>query len=425
MLWPRIEPDPAPTLGPTSQHADSPPPRPRPGPRPTAADLATTMSPFGRFALAHALGVCGDLFVTVSLADSLFLSVEPGAAKGKILLYLLVTMTPFAVIAPLIGPALDRSRGGRRLLFVGSVATRAVLCLLIADHINGLLLYPLVFCALVSAKVQGIAKSAIVPGVVRDESELVRANSRLALIGVLAGAAVAPLAGAILKLGGGPWVLRFGAVVFVAATVAAFAIPKPAEAAPLQTEQERNELHARSILLAGSAMGFVRAVVGFFTFFAGFVLKDQGEPAWVYGLVIAGSALGSGVGNLVAPVLRRRLREESILVSAMVVPGVVALLCARGYGRLPLVMAAAFVALGASCARLAFDSIVQRDAPDADRGRAFARYETRFQIFWVAGGVLAVVLPSIGRLGLFVVSMALIFGGLSYYGGDRGLSATR
>ena len=36
-------------------------------------------------------------------------------------------------------------------------------------------------------------------------------------------------------------------------------------------------------------------------------------------------------------------------------------------------------------ARLAFDSIVQRDAPDANRGRAFARFETRFQLGWVLG----------------------------------------
>ena len=41
-------------------------------------------------------------------------------------LYLALTMAPFAVVAPLIGPALDRMRGGRRLMVIGANALRAV-----------------------------------------------------------------------------------------------------------------------------------------------------------------------------------------------------------------------------------------------------------------------------------------------------------
>ena len=44
-------------------------------------------------------------------------------------------------------------------------------------------------------------------------------------------------------------------------------------------------------------MGLVRGVVGFITFFAAFVLKKQGEPAWVYGLVLVGSAVGNAIGT--------------------------------------------------------------------------------------------------------------------------------
>ena len=35
-------------------------------------------------------------------------------------------------------------------------------------------------------------------------------------------------------------------------------------------------------------MGLLRGAVGFFTFFAAFVLKTQDEPAWIYGLVLVG-----------------------------------------------------------------------------------------------------------------------------------------
>jgi hypothetical protein len=66
-----------------------------------------------------------------------------------------------------------------------------------------------------------------------------------------------------------------------------------------------------------------------------------------------------------------------------------------------------------------FDSIVQRDAPEAARGRAFARFETRFQIVWVVGGVFAVLFPGKERGGLFLLALVLLFAGLSYIGTTR------
>ena len=69
------------------------------------------------------------------------------------------------------------------------------------------------------------------------------------------------------------------------------------------------------------------------------------------------------------------------------------------------------------CARLAFDSLLQRDGADAARGRAFARFETRFQIVWVVGGLVAVLFSGGGRAGIFLVALVLLFGGLSYVGG--------
>ena len=51
--------------------------------------------------------------------------------------------------------------------------------------------------------------------------------------------------------------------------------------------------------------------------------------------------------------------------------------------------------------------------------RAFARFETRFQLVWVLGGVLAVVFPGGGRSGIFLVALVLMFSGLSYVGAVR------
>ena len=72
--------------------------------------------------------MAGDTMVTVSLAGSLFFSVSPAEAKGKVLLYLLLTIAPFAVVSPLLGPLIDRSANGRRILVALSAGLRVVMC---------------------------------------------------------------------------------------------------------------------------------------------------------------------------------------------------------------------------------------------------------------------------------------------------------
>ena len=66
-------------------------------------------SPFARLALAHGLAVGGDTLVTMALAGSLFFSISPQAARGRVALYLLLTVAPFAVVAPLLSPIVDLS----------------------------------------------------------------------------------------------------------------------------------------------------------------------------------------------------------------------------------------------------------------------------------------------------------------------------
>jgi hypothetical protein len=394
-----------------------------PGVTDVRTSLDSTASPFSKLALAHAVGVCGDIFVTVALADSIFFNVGANAARPKVLLYLLFTMLPFAVVAPVLGPFIDRTRGGRRLLFMASCAGRAVLCLFMAANINGIALYPLAFGSLVLSKGQNIAKSALVPAVVDDESDLVRANSRLQLISVLAGTLGAAVAAGFLKTVGGAWVLRAGAFVFVFATIVSSRIPRAKRVQERETTEQRRELQAASIVVAGTAMGLLRGVVGFMTFFVGFLLKKQHEPAWVFGLVLSMSATGNGIGVLLAPLLRKKIREEWILTGSILVPAVLLVFAARSAGRASLSIAAFSIAGGAACGRLVFDSLLQRDAYDAARGRAFARFETRFQLVWVVGGVLAVLFPGKERGGLFLLALVLLFAGLSYLGTTRRLLA--
>jgi MFS family permease len=384
-------------------------------------------TPFARLAITHAASICGDVCMTVSLAGSLFFSVTPGQSRPKVLLYLIITMAPFAVIAPLLSPLLDRVRGGRRLMIFTTLVARAVLCFFMARYVNetgaeGLLIYPLAFGFLVMQKTYSIARSALVPAVVRGEAELVGANSRLAIISVIGGAVGGLPAVGVYRFFGAQWSLVLAALVFVIGAMLSWQIPRVEKEEGPDTELEKEELHAPSIFLAGSAMGLLRGAVGFLTFFLAFGLREAGEPAWVFGLVLVASGVGGFLGNLVAPQLRKFTREEIILAGSLLAPAVVCLFASRSGSVSMTMLAAALVAAGAASGRVAFDSLLQRDAPDAVRGRSFARFETRFQITWVIGALIPVAIPPVYqdlRIGLFALALSLAFAGLSYAAGMR------
>ena len=72
---------------------------------------------------------------------------------------------------------------------------RVVLYVVMCFHAGDLWLYPLVFAVLVAQKTYIVSKSALVPTVVRSETELVEANSKLGIISAVCGAvALVPLA---------------------------------------------------------------------------------------------------------------------------------------------------------------------------------------------------------------------------------------
>src|SRR5438309_3564910 len=382
-------------------------------------------SPFARLALTHALAIGADTLVAVALAGSIFFSATLAAARPKVLLYLAITMVPFAVVAPVMGPALDRTRGGRRFMVAFFALGRAVLCVFMANHLNSLLFYPAAFGTMALSKGYQVAKSALVPAVVHDETALVEANSRLALIAVLAGVALGPLGAGIQTLAGARWVLRLAAVVNLAAVMAAFRIPKAAKATPPAAPVEQAELHAASIRLAATAMAVLRAAVGFLTFLAAFDLKRTGAGSWQFGLVVGAGAFGGFLGAVIARRLRRVVKEETVLAGSLLFPAVVALFGARAFGNTAIGVVAGAVSVGAASGRLAFDSLVQRDAPEAARGRTFARFETRLPLAGVGGAVIPAASPDLpGRLGFLLLAVGLAFFGLSYFGAGRASRST-
>jgi hypothetical protein len=179
--------------------------------------------PLDRLAWVHATSTLGDALVAVALAGTLFFAVPVAAARPRVALYLLVTVAPFAVVAPLLGRLLDGRRGAGRLALVTALALRATLAALTVARTESLLLYPLAFGLLVCSRAHGISRTALVPEL--TGGDLVAVNARMARVAALGGTVGALLGvGLDRLLGGGP-VLWAAALTFTAGGALALGLP--------------------------------------------------------------------------------------------------------------------------------------------------------------------------------------------------------
>jgi hypothetical protein len=386
-------------------------------PKKRAGAEAFHLSPFARLARSHVFAAAGDALVTIALANSLFFDIDPDAARWRVFLYLALTMAPLALVAPFIGPVLDRSRGGRRWMIIGVHAARALVCLVMLNDLDSLLLFPEAFTVLALGKAYGVARSAVVPTVVHNDAELVEANSKMQLLSGLAAPAAAIPAGLAFVIAESPGVLAVAMVAYVIATVAALRVPATKVAEAPATEAETTELRGIGILLASSAMGLIRGMVGFLTFLLLFDLRE--DPTWYLGVVLGLTGVGALLGSVVAPALRRSMSEERMLLAALGLTVVVGLVTARYGGLVGSAVMAATVAVVSTCGKLAFDSLVQRDAPDANRGRSFAKFEVRFQLVWVIGAMAPVLITIPLRVGFLFIAGTAGFALFSYLAGQR------
>jgi MFS family permease len=382
-------------------------------------NAALTSSPFSRLAIVHALSSAGDSVVTIALAGSLFFSISPNQARGRVALSLVLTIAPFAVVAPFLGPAIDRLEGGRRLMLTVSAAGRAIVALVMAAVAHDLLLFPAAFFALVLSKTHAVTKSSLVPTVVSSESELVEANSKLGLLAVIANFVVAGPAVLLLKVFGAGWTLRAAALVFAIGAVSSGRIVQSRPDVPDQKDEARREIRDPGVLAAATSMGILRATGGFFTFLVAFAFRRSHAPSWWFGVVLAASMGGTLAASAIAPWLRRAVREERMLAASLGMVAVAAIGAARWAGRPADTAFALALGVGAATAKLAFDSLVQRDAPAAIQGASFARFEAMFQLAWVGGALLPVVIAIPDRVGLFTIALAAGLATMTYLASRR------
>ncbi|MGZ4589659.1 MAG: MFS transporter [Actinomycetes bacterium] len=378
-------------------------------------------SGLGKLIELHGINTAGDAMVTVALANTLFFSVPTGEARGRVALYLLITMAPFVVMAPVIGPLLDRFRHGRRYAIAVTMLARAFCAWVLADAINGadLSLYPAAFGCLVASKAYGVTRSATVPRLLPEGGTLVAVNSRISLAGIISGAVGAGVAAGLARISP-DWSLRVAFLVFCVGAVLAIRLPARVDSTEGETPTRlslddtgpipRRTNMGAAVVVALRANGALRAFSGFLTMFLAFLLREHPvgglNDTLALGLVAVAAAIGSTSGTTIGA--RLRTRPELVILVVLTILTVAAVAGAVLYG-VPTVIAVALAAgLAQSLGKLALDAIIQRDVPEPVRTSAFARSETVLQLSWVVGGGVGIALPLNGSLGLGLAAAGLV-----------------
>ncbi|WP_411120038.1 MFS transporter [Streptomyces sp. 058-1L] len=417
-------------------------------------------SGLGKLIELHAVNGAGDVMITVALASTVFFSVPTDEARGRVALYLAITMAPFTLLAPVIGPLLDRLPHGRRAAMAGAMLARALLAITMSGAVatGGLELYPAALGVLVSSKAYGVVRSAVVPRLLPPKFSLVKANSRVTLAGLLATGVAAPI-GAGLQTIGSAWPLYGACAIFIAGTFLAFTLPHKVDSAkgerrarlidphgeepvpppapkPRGLRKERKDGIRKDGLrrngekpakerppglrsVGGSvfhglqANAAHRALSGFLIFFLAFLLREHpmaGQSAAVSLAIVGVSAgVGNACGTAVGAWLRAR-GPEVIIATVLGLALGTAVLAAAFFSTAAVAALGAVAGFTQALSKLSLDAMIQRDVPEEVRTSAFARSETLLQMAWVVGGGIGIALPLNAVLGMSVAAGILALG---------------
>ncbi|CAN5347644.1 MFS transporter [soil metagenome] len=373
----------------------------------------------------HAFNTAGDAAVAVSLAGTLFFTVPTGEARGQVATFLLLTMLPFAVVAPLIGPFLDRFRRGRRWAIGATLAIRAMCAWIAAGAVasESFALFPAALGCLVASKAYGVTRASAVPRLLPREFTLVKANSRISLTGTGAAAISAPLAIGFAAIGP-EWALRYAFVLFAVGTVLAVLLPsrvdssegeESVELSDIDTPSERSKLGISRAVVNGLRCNVgLRFLSGFLTMFMAFILRSdpfdgfEDRVTLLMGLVIGAAGIGSTVGILLGSALKTR-KPEIVVVIVLVLDAAILTIAALSYSLLTVIALGLTVGVCQSLGKLSLDALIQRDVREEVRTSIFARSETVLQLGWVLGGFLGIGLAlQPPRLGMWVAAILLM-----------------
>lgn len=389
-----------------------------------------------------------DSAMAVALANTLFFAAASGESKSKVALYLLITIAPFAVIAPLIGPALDKLQHGRRVALALSFALRTALALVLIINYDGAtnsfppwVLYPCALAMMVFSKSFSVLRSAVTPRVMPPSIDLVRVNSRLTVFGLLGGtiaggAIAAGVEFACTHLFKMPGALFVVVGVTVAGALLSMRIPSWVEVTagevpatlsyhhgdpvshhrPNEANNAGEKLRqplGRNIITSLWGNCTIKVMVGFLFLYPAFVAKAHHAGGWeqvaMLGMIGAAAAIGNFAGNFACARLKLG-RPAVLVVRCTVVVTAFALAAAVAGHPIMAAVATLFTSGSSAIAKASLDASLQHDLPEESRASGFGRSESTLQLAWVLGGALGVLVYTDWWVGFTAVSALLILG---------------
>ncbi|WP_086783294.1 MFS transporter [Crossiella equi] len=377
----------------------------------------------GLAALTYAtmLNYAVDAAIAVAMANTLFFSAASAESKGKVALYLLITVAPFALVAPVVGPFLDRLQQGRRAALAISFGVRIVLTAIMALNFDGWALYPAALGCMVLSRSFGVLNAAVTPRVLPPQLDLVRTNSRLTVFGLVASLAFGAIAAGLGQLFDSPGALWFASLICVLGVWSCFQVPSWVEvtegevpAALGAHPKRKRQPMGRVLVVALWANGTIRVLTGFLMLFAAFAVKAQTQgDAFLQLLLLGVIGAAAGAGNFLGNAIGARLsfsKPDQLLLACVATP-LAATIVAAIWGNLITAAVVGLVgATGSALAKVCLDAVVQRDMPEESRASAFGRSETILQLSWTFGGAVGLLLPPEYWIGFTVVSALLLLG---------------
>jgi hypothetical protein len=305
--------------------------------------------------------------------------------------------------------------------------------------------------ALVNLSINRFLLSALSAGLPRvvDGPLLLTANSLTPTLGAGAaflGGGAGLVVGLLLDPGRAKdaAVLLGSALLFAAASALATRMPRgllgpdaPADGATLRRELRtlarglvEGARHLRERRTPARALG-VMAIHRFLygvVFIAGILMSRNllaapGQDGLaVFGLILGVLAAGSGVAVVLTPVLAPRTGPHTWIVLSLLLAAASQVLLTVSVARPAVLVGAGLLGLAAQGAKIAVDTIVQRDTADAYRGRAFALYDVLYNAAFVGAAALAALtLPDTGwsRTVFAGLAVAYVAAGLVYRAAAR------
>lgn len=370
---------------------------------------------------AQALTMFGDVAMVLVLGMWVKdLTGSNGAAGTVFLLYTLP-----AILAPLLGPKIDRSPRRRILIGVDLfTAATALGLLLVGDERDVWLIFVAAFLYGGLQAISYAARSGLMVSML-DPEELGEANGLIESVRH-ALHMLAPVAGAALfALWGGHAV----AVVDAAACLSAAAVlslvrapdlaPSAPEGRPLASltagvRHILRTLDVRRVVLYSAAVLIVLGIVEVAVF--GLIDQGLGKPPEFLGVLSTIEGFGAVVGGLVAAWVMSRTGEVRMAAGSLVVFGLAIGLDATAV--LPIVIGASIlVGISVACYFVAYQTLLQRRTRVELQGRVFTASEAITTLpYSVSIGIGALIIDAVGfRVLYLATAIACVLGGALLY----------